>query len=60
MFARADVFDPGERDHPAAGAPWLEITFVQSYLSELQKVKDGWVDECVHPFVDSCVGNSRQ
>ncbi|KAI0753691.1 hypothetical protein C8Q74DRAFT_1306365 [Fomes fomentarius] len=23
----------------------LEITFVQSYLSELQKVKDGWVDE---------------
>ncbi len=25
----------------------LEITFVQSYLEELQKVKAGWIDECV-------------
>ena len=25
----------------------LEITFVQSYLAELQKVKADWVDECV-------------
>ena len=25
----------------------LEITFLQSYLEELQKVKAGWIDECV-------------
>lgn len=38
----------------------LEITFVQSYLSELQKVKDGWVDACVHPLIDSRLDNLRQ
>ena len=25
----------------------LEITYVRSYLDELQKVRDEWVDECV-------------
>ena len=26
----------------------LEITYIQSYLEELQKARAGWVDECVH------------
>ena len=29
----------------------LEITFVKSYLDELQKVRAGWVDEYVLPAI---------
>ena len=29
----------------------LEITYIKSYLDELEKVKDGWVDECEASFV---------
>ena len=28
----------------------LEITYIKSYLDELEKVKDGWVDECEASF----------
>ena len=38
----------------------LEITYIQSYLEELQKARAGWVDECVHvPSVRQLTLNPR-